>query len=105
MRGQRIGYVRVSSFDQNPERQVVVQALRGAGYAERQPVVLLGNLKESMTIHIRAANLADAGSMARIHIDMWRTTYAGIVSAEYLAGLSYQIRKSRWADIVDLESL
>ena len=28
MNGQRIGYVRVSSFDQNAERQVVVQALR-----------------------------------------------------------------------------
>ena len=25
MNGQRIGYVRVSSFDQNPERQVMVQ--------------------------------------------------------------------------------
>ena len=34
MPGQRIGYVRVSSFDQNPERQVVVQALRDAGYAD-----------------------------------------------------------------------
>ena len=28
MKGHRIGYVRVSSFDQNPERQVGVQALR-----------------------------------------------------------------------------
>ena len=30
MNGQRIGYVRVSSVDQNPERQVGVQALRDA---------------------------------------------------------------------------
>ena len=29
----------MSNFDQNPEHQVVVQALRDAGYAERQPVV------------------------------------------------------------------
>ena len=34
MPGHRIGYVRVSSFDQNPERQVVVQALRNAGNAD-----------------------------------------------------------------------
>ena len=34
MKGQRIGYVRVSSFDQNPERQVGVHALRDAGYAD-----------------------------------------------------------------------
>ena len=34
MKGQRIGYVRVSSCDQNPERQVGVQALRDAGYAD-----------------------------------------------------------------------
>ena len=31
MHGHRIDYVRVSSFDQNPERPVVVQALRDAG--------------------------------------------------------------------------
>ena len=29
MPGQRIGYVRVSSFDQNPERQEEVAELRG----------------------------------------------------------------------------
>ena len=34
MNGQRIGQVRMSSFDQNRERQVVVQVLRDAGYAD-----------------------------------------------------------------------
>ena len=34
MHGQRIGQVRVSRFDQTPARQVVVQALRDAGYAD-----------------------------------------------------------------------
>ena len=29
MPGHRIGYLRVSDFDQNPERQVVVQAASG----------------------------------------------------------------------------
>ena len=34
MHGHRIGYVRVSRFDQNPDRQVVVRALRDAGNAD-----------------------------------------------------------------------
>ena len=45
---------------------------------------------------VRAANSADAGSIARVHIDSWRTTYAGVVPAEYLANLSYERRESRW---------
>ena len=45
---------------------------------------------------VRAATPADAGSIARVHIDSWRTTYAGIVPAEYLAGFSYERRELRW---------
>ena len=51
---------------------------------------------EGMDIRIRSANPADAGAVARVHVDSWRTTYAGIVPAEYLAGLSYQVSESRW---------
>ncbi len=47
-------------------------------------------------MRIRAANPADAGAMAKVHVDTWRTTYAGIVPAEYLSGLSYENRKSMW---------
>ena len=36
--------------------------------------------------------------MARVHVDTWRTTYSGIMSADYLAGLSYEVRESRWND-------
>ena len=45
---------------------------------------------------VRVATPADAGSIARVHIDSWRTTYAGVVPAEYLANLSYERRESRW---------
>ena len=38
MNGQRIGYVRVSSFDQNPERQVVVLLAAVAPWSELQLV-------------------------------------------------------------------
>lgn len=49
---------------------------------------------------VRAATPADAGSIARVHIDSWRTTYAGIVPAEYLANLSYERRESRWYETI-----
>ena len=53
-----------------------------------------------MAMRIRAAVLADAASMARVHVDSWRKTYPGIVPAEYLASLSYRKRESVWADIL-----
>ncbi len=56
-----------------------------------------------MGIRIREANPADAGAIARVHVDAWRTTYAGIVPDEYLAGLSYQDGESRWARILTMD--
>ena len=53
-----------------------------------------------MHVTIRVANPADAGSIARVHIDSWRTTYAGVVPDEYLANLSYRRRESRWDEIL-----
>ena len=38
--------------------------------------------------------------MARVHVDTWRTTYSGIVPADFLAGLSYADGKSRWEEIL-----
>ena len=48
--------------------------------------------------HIRRALPEDAATIARVHIDSWRETYAGIVSAEYLKNLSYSDRTARWED-------
>ena len=39
---------------------------------------------------IREAKAADAAAMAKVNIDSWRTTYAGIVPQEYLDSLSYE---------------
>ncbi len=47
-------------------------------------------------VTIRTASPADAGPIARVHVDSWRTTYQGIVPAEYLANLSYRDRESMW---------
>ncbi|MCE2458486.1 MAG: GNAT family N-acetyltransferase [Dehalococcoidia bacterium] len=51
-----------------------------------------------MRIQIRAATPEDVASIARVHVDSWRSTYDGIVPAEYLAGLSYQSRESLWKE-------
>jgi GNAT superfamily N-acetyltransferase len=39
-------------------------------------------------ITIRRARAADAPAMARVHLAAWRSAYAGILPAGYLAGLS-----------------
>ena len=49
---------------------------------------------------IRPATLADAAGIARVHVDAWRETYASILSADYLAGLSYADRAARWQRIL-----
>jgi GNAT superfamily N-acetyltransferase len=49
---------------------------------------------DEITIH--AARPADARAIARLDIETWRTTYAGILSANYLVGLSRQRREFGW---------
>ena len=49
---------------------------------------------------IREASPSDAAAIARVHVDSWRTTYAGIVPADYLANLSYTRREQFWCDIL-----
>ena len=58
-----------------------------------------------MNVAIRAADQADAGPIARVHIDSWQTTYEGIVPAEYLAGLSYRDRESRWNEALTTDHI
>ena len=41
-------------------------------------------------ITIREAHISDAAGIARVHVDTWRSAYAGIVPADYLAALSYE---------------
>jgi|SRR5579862_894906 len=53
-----------------------------------------------MNIIVRGAILEDAGAIAKVHVDSWRTTYKGIISDSYLASLSYQQRENRWKDLL-----
>jgi len=48
---------------------------------------------------IREASLTDTAAIARVHVDSWRITYAGIVPADYLAKLSYAQREQFWCDL------
>ncbi len=52
-------------------------------------------------MQIRAAQSADAGPMAHIHVDAWRATYADMIPADYLAGLSYRDRTSWWVRVLE----
>jgi ribosomal protein S18 acetylase RimI-like enzyme len=53
---------------------------------------------------IREATYPDIPAIARVHVDTWRTTYAGIVPDHYLADLSYERRASGWQQILDRAS-
>ena len=46
---------------------------------------------------IRKATLEDAAGMARVHVDTWRTTYAGIVPDAFLANMSHDRSSRGWA--------
>lgn len=56
-----------------------------------------------MEIRIRQANSEDVGAVARIHVDTWRTSYAGIVPAAFLAGLSYAAREQAWSQTLSAD--
>ncbi|MYB75963.1 MAG: GNAT family N-acetyltransferase [Chloroflexi bacterium] len=48
-------------------------------------------------MRIRKASTQDAAAIARVHVNTWRTTYAGILPADFLAGLSYANSESNWS--------
>jgi ribosomal protein S18 acetylase RimI-like enzyme len=45
---------------------------------------------------IRAAQPDEAPGMARVHVETWRTAYAGILPAAFLADLSVQTAAENW---------
>ena len=49
---------------------------------------------------IRAATQDDAGSISRVHIESWRTTYRGIVPNQFLADLNVEERAVRWREVL-----
>ena len=49
-------------------------------------------------VWIRAAEKRDAAGIAHVHIQSWRTTYAGIVPEEYLVALNEAERTQQWRE-------
>jgi len=54
------------------------------------------------TMLIRDAQLADVPALARVHVDSWRSTYAGIMPAQFLADLSYDRSEARFRELMAL---
>ena len=49
---------------------------------------------------IREAKLLDATAIAKVQVDSWRSTYAGVVPRDYLETLSYEQRTTAWSTIL-----
>ncbi|HEY8908499.1 MAG TPA: GNAT family N-acetyltransferase [Rhodoferax sp.] len=48
------------------------------------------------------ASIEDARPIAEIHVATWKAAYAGIVPADFLAGLSVEKRESYWREQIPL---
>ena len=45
---------------------------------------------------IRAANIQDASSIAKIHVDGWRQAYAELIDQDYLDSMDYLASEKKW---------
>ncbi len=52
-----------------------------------------------MNFIIHQAEAPDAADIARVQVESWRATYAGIVPADYLASLSIETQTGMWSAI------
>lgn len=50
-----------------------------------------------MSVTLMKANIAHARGIARVYVDAWRTTYAGLLPARALTGMSYDRQTVEWA--------
>ena len=60
-------------------------------------------MNNGVEITIREAGPTDAGAIARVHVDTWRTTYAGILPADFLADLAYANSESNWSQAISAD--
>ena len=51
-------------------------------------------------ITVRSARPEDAHSIAQLDVETWRATYAGVLSAAYLVGLSERRRELGWRNVI-----
>lgn len=54
-------------------------------------------LKQSrQALTIRSATPDDAGGIARVHVDSWKSTYPGILPEAAISSVSYRKQRSAW---------
>jgi GNAT superfamily N-acetyltransferase len=53
---------------------------------------------------VRPARLEDADAFGRVHIQVWREAYAGLIPADFLAGLSSERSSARFAQRCEQQS-
>src|SRR5207237_8007548 len=59
-----------------------------------------GKMAVMSEITIRPARPGDARGIARLDVETWRTTYAGVLSTAYLVGLSERRREIGWRNVI-----
>jgi GNAT superfamily N-acetyltransferase len=50
-------------------------------------------------VRVRAATIADAGPIARVHITSWRAAYVGLIPQDFLDAMDVEDRRLRWEGI------
>jgi ribosomal protein S18 acetylase RimI-like enzyme len=60
----------------------------------RQPPIR----NNSMNLTIRKAKIEDAGAIAHVQVESWKTTYVGIVPDGFLASLTQEDRMRSWRE-------
>jgi ribosomal protein S18 acetylase RimI-like enzyme len=55
------------------------------------------------SVAIRPAHPDDAAAIARLDVETWQATYAGILATPYLVGLSAEKRERAWAGLIRRE--
>jgi len=55
---------------------------------------------KELSIEIREATLEDAKAIAYVHVESWRSSYAGIIPDSFLNDLDYKEREAMWVQIL-----
>ncbi|HUB28629.1 MAG TPA: GNAT family N-acetyltransferase [Terracidiphilus sp.] len=58
-----------------------------------------------MEFGIRRATIEDSRAIARVQVESWKTTYAGIVPHDYLAAMDVELRMERWREAFAIEGM
>lgn len=56
-----------------------------------------------MLLKIRKANIDDAASIAKVHVDSWKSTYVGILPEAFLQTLTYEPK--RWQENIRKQTI